>query len=178
MVLAAVAEVAAVRHVEHAAHERQGTPLVLDGGIEGGRARASRGADVHRPAAAHRAVVERQCEHLVPLGRPAIGRGHRGHVHRSRSRIDDGRAGDSQRVDVPARELREWNGRAELALPDDLPGGGVEGRHDVLLARDDEQARSPVHAGDVEGLRVEARARKRGGEICPHPGGGRARQGR
>ena len=91
------------------------------------------------------------------------------------ARVVDGRAGDAERVDVPARQLGQRHRGADVRPPEDLAGRLVERVDGVVLGRRDH------HAADKQRLAVDGAV-----EVRPpaHPqragrgdGGGDARTG-
>src|SRR5260370_34701591 len=75
VILAAVPEVAAERHVDRAVENGQCTPLVLVAGVEALAASLERLRHVDGPARQDRAVLEREREDPMPPGPPPLAHG-------------------------------------------------------------------------------------------------------
>jgi len=103
---------------------------------------------------ADRAVVDREPEDEVTLGGAAIGGGHGVEEERARREVDHRRAGDPERIDVPAGQGSERDRCTDLLLPDLGAGRRVERVHPVALGRDQDEVLAGGVAVEVEGLGV------------------------
>ncbi len=76
-------------------------------------------------------------------------------VEVTKGEIDDGRAGDAERIDVAAREARARHGRAHVALPDERSVGGFEGIDAVGFGDGNHHGPAIWTAFEIERLRVD-----------------------
>ena len=163
---AAIAVVPSVRDVDDAIYECERAALILSERVE------AVDALVHIDRPSHRAfgaVVQRHGvnEVLGVVGRPGPGgQRHRVEVDGARTHVDDGRAGDAQRIDVAAgvRKIGQRRGSAVRLVPNHR-ARPVDRGHVVAFGRDDERLFSAGPVGDVERLRVDV-ADDRGSEGC------------
>ena len=91
-----------------------------------------------------------------------VGGRHRVEEDGARGGVDHGRAGDAERVDVPAGQGGEGHGGGELAAPDRGAGRGVEGVDAVLLRRDEDQVAAGGRVVEVERLGIGRALGRRG----------------
>ena len=155
MISPAVAKMTGVRHIDAAVHQSERASLVLHGGGKGHAVVSSGGIHVHGPASIGGAGVHVEGENEMFLGRAAIGRGHRVKEQRPRCEIDNGRAGNSQGIDVAARQIGSRHRRAEVALPDSAAICSVERIHVIRFRHDDNHRRAARAVLDIKRLGVK-----------------------
>lgn len=99
--MTAIAEVTAEWDVDHAVEDRERAALVLIARHEIAARPVYGVRNVHRPPWQRRAVFQRESKHAVAGSVRCLDRGVK--VDRTGVGIDDWRAGDSERADIPTR---------------------------------------------------------------------------
>ncbi len=151
-ILPAIAVVPAERHVERAVEDDQGAALVLVARMKAIGFRVERIRDVDRPAGQRRAVLERQRED--PVARTGRARNHGVEIDGGAPFVDRRRAGDPQRIDVPAPERGSRNRFAERSLPDLLSGRCIERMDAVGFRHHQQHAVARAGSAPIERLRI------------------------
>lgn len=120
MIVAAVAEMAAERHVNASVEKRQCAALVLGSRIEPNTARGKPGTNINREAGQHTAIGEPQPVEEMPRFATIID--HRVEEYGTAGSIDDRRSRDAQRIDIAAGQRRPASRLAERCAPDCVTG--------------------------------------------------------
>ena len=152
-VVSAIPEVPAVGNVKGAIHEGERAALILDARVE----TRDCGLDIDgRLGSAP--VRQREREDAV-----ARAGSHRGNEDQPAPGVDDGSAGDAERIDVAAGELGPRGGSGERPRPDPRAGQRIERDHLVVLGGDEQQVLSTLAPVPVQRLGIDG-ASERGGE--------------
>src|ERR1700722_17240740 len=157
MIDAAIAGEAAEGNEDLAAEQSERAALVLRRRVEPS---AHRRRHVDWPAGLDRSVDKRQRIDFVPRLVVAHDRGVE--IKGRARRIDDRRAGHTERPDIPTMErCGKQNGFAERSLPDLCAGLLVEGVDFVLLGRHDQQAGACSRLPPEERLGIDVTRKSR-----------------